>query len=273
MTTAATKGAELFTVTQGRGPACLWLTAIGAGPYEVQAPKPLFDQLQITFVELRGSGRSTGAAADLTFDVLAEDLEAVRGSLQADRVLVLGHSILGMLAIEYARRCPASVSGVITAGAPPHGDMGKLVEQAKAFFCEDASEERRKLQQEALARLPPNPPPGAVMMAQSPSRFYDPRTDPMPLFAGASPRPELVQHLLTRLSPSWEVTSGEVLRVPLLLAHGRADYVVPHTLWAPVLPELPAATFRLFEKSGHQPFFEEPEAFTRSVTEWMTRTR
>lgn len=269
MTTVATQGAELFTTTQGRGPACLWLTAIGAGPYEVQAPRPLLDHLQITFVELRGSGRSTGTATDLTFDLLAEDLEAVRRSLGAQKVLVLGHSIIGMLAVEYARRCPASVSGAITAGTPPHGDMVKLMEQAKAFFCEDASEERRKIQQEALARLPPNAPPGAVLMAQSPSRFYDPTTNAAPLYATASPRPELTQHLLAKLSPAWGVTRGPGLRVPLLLTHGRADYVVPHTLWAPVLPKVPTATFRLFEKSGHQPFFEEPEAFTRAVLDWL----
>ncbi|HEY8207896.1 MAG TPA: alpha/beta hydrolase [Myxococcaceae bacterium] len=67
----------------------------------------------------------------------------------------------------------------------------------------------------------------------------------------------------------WEVTSGAALRVPLLLTHGRSDYIVPHTLWADVLPKLPTATFRLFERSGHQPFLEEPEAFTRAVVDWM----
>jgi len=273
MTTVAAKGAELFTTTHGRGPACLWLTAIGAGPYELQAPKPLLDHLQITFVELRGSGRSTGAAGDLTFDVLAEDLDVVRRSLGAEKVLVLGHSILGMLAIEYARRRPSSVSGAVTAGTPPHGDMAKLVEQAKAFFCEDASGERRRIQQDALARVPPNAPPGAALMAQTPSRFHDPNTNAAPLYATASPRPELTQHLLARLSPAWEVTQGPELQVPLLLTHGRSDYIVPHTLWAPVLPKLPAATFRLFEKSGHQPFFEEPAAFTRAVVDWLATTR
>ena len=38
----------------------------------------------------------------------------------------MGHSILGVLAIEYARRCPQSVSHVVTAGTPPRGDMAWL---------------------------------------------------------------------------------------------------------------------------------------------------
>ena len=32
---------------------------------------------------------------------------------------------------------------------------------------------------------------------------------------------------------------------------------------------LPSATFELFEKSGHQPFFEEPDRFATAVTDWF----
>src|SRR5262245_37732318 len=103
------KGAELFYTTRGHGPPCLVLSGIGTRPYERQMPAQLDDHLQLVFVELRGSGRSTGNARDLTFDVLAEDLEAIRKHVGTDRVAVLGHSILGILALEYGRRCPASV--------------------------------------------------------------------------------------------------------------------------------------------------------------------
>jgi len=57
--------------------------------------------------------------------------------------------------------------------------------------------------------------------------------------------------------------------VPLLVAHGRHDYTVPHVLWNGVVEALPDATLRLFERSGHQPFFEEPEAFAAAVADWM----
>lgn len=33
--------------------------------------------------------------------------------------------------------------------------------------------------------------------------------------------------------------------------------------------ERPNATLQIFEKSGHQPFFEEPERFARALTNWM----
>jgi CheY-like chemotaxis protein len=72
-----------------------------------------------------------------------------------ERVAVLGHSILGMLAIEYGRRRPASVSHVIAVGTPPRGDMVRLVAEGRAFFEANASEERKRLLRENLAALPP----------------------------------------------------------------------------------------------------------------------
>jgi len=104
------KGAELFYSTRGQGPACLVLSAIGTRPYERMTPPELSDRLKLVYVDLRGGGRSTGDPADLTFDVLADDLEAVRIDLGVEKIAVLGHSILGILAFEYGRRRPASVS-------------------------------------------------------------------------------------------------------------------------------------------------------------------
>ena len=68
--------AQLFFTTRGRGPACLVLCSLGTRIYERQLPAALDDHLTLAFVDLRGSGRSTGDPAALTFDRLAADLEA-----------------------------------------------------------------------------------------------------------------------------------------------------------------------------------------------------
>ncbi|KYF85630.1 hypothetical protein BE17_01655 [Sorangium cellulosum] len=79
---------------------------------------------------------------------------------------------------------------------------------------------------------------------------------------------------LGTLAPAWDITADPgSLRVPLLIAHGRHDYTVPYALWDGVVPTLPDATLHLFEQSGHQPFFEEPERFAEVVTGWMSRQR
>lgn len=264
-------GAELFCTTRGDGPVCLVLTAIGAAPYERMMPAGLDSFLRLAFVELRGSGRSTGDAASLTFAVLADDLEAARRALGVERVAVFGHSILGALAIEYGRRCPESVSHLIAAGTPPAGDMVALSARAAAFFEEDASEDRKQVLAANLASMPANASPGQTMVAQTPMRFFDARLDAAPLFAGGELRPAFFAHLMGTLTRGWDVSDGaSSLRVPpLLLVHGRYDYVVPHVLWDGIETRLPAATRVLFERSGHHPFVEEPERFAEVVASWM----
>src|SRR5688572_3304477 len=164
------QGAELFCSTRGQGPACLFLSGVGTRHYELQTPE-LSDRFRLVYVDLRGSGQSTGEPADLTFDLLAEDLEAVRRALGVERIAVLGHSILSVLAIEYGRRCPGSVSHVITAGAPPYGDMARVSAEARAFFEQDASEERKQVLHENLAGLTADAPLNQHLVAQGPMRF------------------------------------------------------------------------------------------------------
>ena len=74
------------------------------------------------------------------------------------------------------------------------------------------------------------------------------------------------------LTARWKILAGvESLRVPMLLAHGRYDYVVPSTMWEGIVDKLPDAHLHLFERSGHQPFFEEPQRFAGVVLAWMGR--
>ena len=181
--------ADLHVSARGEGPACLVLCNLGAAVYERQMPRALDQRLRMVFVDLRGSGQSTGDPAELTFEVLAHDLEAVRAALGVDRVAVLGHSILSMLAIEHARRRPDRVSCVVTVGAPPFGDMARVMAASTAFFESDASDERKRLMRENLARVPPGTSPAQAVLAQTPARFFDPRFDhsKVHLHANATP--------------------------------------------------------------------------------------
>jgi proline iminopeptidase len=252
-------GAALNLSVRGQGPVCLVPSSMGAAPYERQLPEALARKLTLAIVDLRGSG----------FDVAAQDFEAVRCQLGAPKLAVLGHSVLGSLAIEYARRHPDRVSHVITAGTPPSGDMIALLASSRAYFEAEASPERKQLLLANMSRLTPASSMDEAMYAQTPMRFFDPTIDARPLFEGAVARPEIIGHLMGKLAPGWNIATGPPLRVPLLITAGRHDYVVPWRLWQPVLPGLPTATFHLFERSGHQPFCEEPAEFTDVVTRWM----
>lgn len=270
----ATQGAELHFTTRGQGHPIMVLSAIGTRAYELQMPTALSEHFQLVFVDLRGGGESTGNASDLSFDVLAEDLETIRRELGAPRVAVLGHSVLGMVAFEYGRRCPDTVSHVITVGTPPYGDMARVSAAGQVFFESHATDERKQVLRDNLAALPAGATLAQQLAAHVPMRCFDPRFEVAWLFEGAVFRPELMGQLLGVLGPSWDFAPApESLRVPLLLAHGRFDFVVPYTLWEGLAEKVPQATLRLFERSGHQPFLEEPERFAEVVKDWFAEWR
>ena len=270
--TVAVDGAELYYTVEGSGPTCLVLTAVGTEPYRQMTPPQLAERFRLVYVDLRGGGRSTGDCADLTFDLLASDLEAIRRELGSDQAAILGHSILGMLALEYARRCPESVSHAILAGTPPTGDMAAVGAKSAEFFEQHASDERKQVLADNMAKLSEGASMAEMMYAQTPMRFYDPRTDQAPLFADAVSKPELLTHLMASLAPGWSADAdADSLRVPVLIAHGRHDYTVPHGMWQGVVERMPTATLQLFERSGHQPFFEEPQAFAEALSGWVAQ--
>lgn len=264
-------GAELHYSTLGSGSPCFVLSAVGSKPYVRMTSAALGGRQKLVYVDLRGGGHSTGNAADLTFEVLAADLEAIRRELGAERIAILGHSVLGILAIEYARRCPKVVSHVIAVGTPPVWDLSKLAAESARFFDADASDARKGVLRENMARLSQGATPGQRMLAQTPMRFFDPCFDAAAVFAESEFRPELLEHVMGTLVNGWDIRCGsDSLCVPMLIAHGRYDYTVPYVMWDGVVNTLPHTTMRLFERSGHQPFLEEPEAFGATVLSWMT---
>lgn len=265
-------GADLFYSTRGSGPVCLVPSAMGTKPYERQIAPPFGDGRQLVFVDLRGGGQSTGDPSTLTFDQVADDFEAIRVALGVDEVAILGHSILGALAVEYGRRCPDSVSHVITVGTPPLGDTAWLQSASTEFFAQDASEERKRVFRDNMAALGPDASPRDGFRAQAPMRFFDPHTEMAPLYEGAVMKPQLLGQLMGPLTQGWDITTDPgSLRVPILLAHGRYDYTVPYSLWDDIAPVLPTATRHVFARSGHQPFCEEPEEFAMVVGAWMEK--
>jgi pimeloyl-ACP methyl ester carboxylesterase len=177
-------GAELFYETRGTGFPCIVPSILGTTVFERLLPPPLTDVFTFVCVDLRGGGRSTGDPAALTFDVLAADLDAVRKDLGVSHVAVLGYSIMGVVALEYSRRSPETVSHAIMAGTPPTADLQELMQASTTFFDVDGSPDRKAILNENMARLPAGTPPTSAVLAQTPMRFFDPRADATELFSG-----------------------------------------------------------------------------------------
>jgi len=56
--------------------------------------------------------------------------------------------------------------------------------------------------------------------------------------------------------------------MPVFLALGRYDYLVPYEAWDDVIQRLANVHVKLYDRSAHQPPYEQPEEFSADLVEW-----
>ena len=95
----------------------------------------LIDIVQLVYFDHRGQGRSQrGDKQTYTLDNNVEDMEALRDHLGLDKIIVMGSSYGGMVALKYASRYPERVQALIvmaTAGNHRFLDQAKKNLQIK----------------------------------------------------------------------------------------------------------------------------------------------
>ena len=243
--------------------------------YRRTLPEALTADVQLIFVELRGSARSGGDPAELTFDGAAADLDALRIHLGFERVAVFGHAIHGLFAAAYAARYPATTSHVVLTSTPA------LVpdESTQEFWQLDASPERQAAFERQLWSLPEDAVIDSFASSEAFVRYrtamaadawYDPNYDAAWLWDGISASPPLLNRLYNELAPGWDAAATlSQVQAPTFVAVGRFDYRVPYTSWLQIADHIPGAKVELFHRSGHWAPIEQPDEFATSVAEFV----
>lgn len=220
---------------------------------------------RVVLFDQPGTGQSSpiGAQDTITIERVLDGIEAIRGALGAGRVHLLGHSWGGYLALAYAIRHPDRVSRIVLVGsaAPDWSSTEVLfpslfpdsLARGAAWRLDDPkglqedfrrhvymgmqSPEARSRVLAKLDSLPYNRRHGQLLVAQA--RAYDLK----PLLAG--------------------------IAVPTLVTTGRYDAnIAPRTSWL-IHRAIPGSRFAVFERSGHYPMFEEPDAFVAVVERFL----
>ena len=137
-------GIKLSYVIEGSGIPCL---VIGSALYYPRTfSQELRQHFKFIFTDMRAFV-PTDTPVDfekITVDMFIDDVEKIRRALNIPEVCVLGHSIGGNLALEYARKYPQHTSHVIVIGAPPCG-MRKNLKASRQHWANNASEERKAI--------------------------------------------------------------------------------------------------------------------------------
>jgi proline iminopeptidase len=222
---------------------------------------------RVVFFDQFGTGQSgqvTPQDSTSVAEVLA-GIEGIRRSLGADRLAVLGHSWGGYLAITYALRHPDRVERLILVETVPP----KLSDTEYLFAA---------LFPDSLAR-------GAEMRLDDPRGL---REDIQRHFAMSFYSPDTRAQVIRRLAEAplgysrrqgallWAEASArdltnEIGRVafPVLVGTGRFDAnVSPRTAWR-IHQAIPGSRFVVWERSGHYPMVEEPDAFFETLDAFL----
>ena len=271
---ARVNGVDLHYEVVGSGTPMFVVGLLECELYQRLLPESMTEQFQLIYVELRGSGRSSGDPASVSFATVAADLDALRAELGLERVAVLGHAIHGLFAAHYGLRHPGTVSHVVMASTPA------LVpdDTVEEFWRTDATPERQAAFERQLWSLPSDVFDQVFASSETFTRYratvtadtwYQPDFDAQWLWDGITAPPALTDHLYGTLAPGWDAAT--VLReidVPVFVALGRWDYRVPYLSWLRGVADLAGVTVHVFDQSAHWVPLEEPDEFASRIAEF-----
>jgi proline iminopeptidase len=215
----------------------------------------------VVFWDQRGNGRSPDLKTEQSCNLVDQiaDLDALRSHLGYEKIDLLGHSWGGYLAMAYAARHPDRIAHLVIcdSAAPKWGDTRFLFED---IFPEGFERQRALAFAETLgdeAAL------AADLREYMSMLFYAPEKRDAFLAASSSfdynlPINEALNADLARFDLNPELPK---FRFPTLVITGRYDINVAPSVAYKIHKAIPGSRFAVFERSGHLPFFEEPEAF------------
>ena len=269
-------GTELNYVVEGKGMPCL---VIGSSIYYPRTfSKQLRNHFRFYFVDMRWFAKNYSPVdpKNFTLQMILDDIEKVRTDLKLDKINILGHSIHGAIALEYAKKHPDKVSHVIMIGSPVY-QTNKKQEDAINELWETASTERKSIQNKnwkilaGMKDLSPAQFEIENYCLMSPKYWYNPNYNARWLWKDMTLNTDILFSLYDRIFSDYCMfKDGRSVPAPSFAAAGRYDFIDPYTLWNGY-EDIPGLTVKIFEKSGHTPQLEESELFDKELLKWIKK--
>ena len=212
----------------------------------------------------------------ISLNDILEDLEKMRVTIGAEKIGILGHSMFGLIPMEYALKYPDNISFAISTGSQPYNN--EVSAKASEKYWEENALERRKqirdqnwkeLEGIDWSALSPTQQFIKSYTADTPFRFYDPTFDQSSFWDGVEINMAFLSHYGGTLMKDFDNSENyKNIKTPILVITGKYDFGAPYYLWEDFEGIIPSFTLKVYEHAGHNPFMEYPEDFTKDVLEW-----
>jgi 3-oxoadipate enol-lactonase len=247
---------------RGAGPAVIFLHGIGGdGTSWLPELDALSDRCRAIAWDMPGYGDSP-ALPTMTFPALADALKNLLGTLGVERAHLVGHSIGGMVALEFAARFPERVASLVLYATSPafgkaDGDWQRDFLNARLAPL-DAGKRMPELAPSIVDSLVGNSPDAdgiaraTAAMARVPEAAY-----------------RAAMHCLVTFDRR-DALAG--IDVPTLVLAGERDDNAPADMMERMAGKIPGAHFQIIPGAGHLAHFERPEAFRAALDAFLEQT-
>ncbi len=254
------------------------IVLLSGGPgFSSEYMKPIADHLKTRYKAILVDQRGTGKSAITTYDAktlahaqLVADLEALRRTLNVEKLTLVGHSWGGILAMMYASAHPDRVQALvlIDAGGPTTASVAKFTanhtarmtaeDSAKvaAGYAKINSEHKSALLEITKARTPPYFHDRAKAL-----RFADALTED-------SFNDKMFWAVVGQIDAKFDLREGlKNVKAPVLVIHGKSD---PLESAQEVHETFPGSRLVLIDEAGHFPWAEQPQAVWRAMDGFLS---
>lgn len=225
----------------------------------VTLAKKFGEKFQVYLVDQRNHGQSFHSD-EFSYDVMSEDLNFFMGEMKLPEAHIIGHSMGGKTAMEFARKYPEKVKKLIVADIGPKSYPIHHTQIIKAFYSVSVDKlSSRKEADEILSDLVPDFGTRQFLLKNL-SREADAFKWKMNLDAIASNIEEVGKGLNQ---------NALIKNETLFIRGGNSDYIVNDDLNL-IHSVFPNSKVDSVEGAGHWLHAERPSEFYEKVTEFLS---
>lgn len=247
---------QLYEQKEGQGPSLVFIHGWAASHRFWKYQVPFFAQSnQVIAYDLRGHGDSEKPTSGYSIRNHLEDLELILAKHQISEPVLIGHSLGGMIALQYALDGLRDPRGLVLVGSSPHpvATRKRSLEFSLLRFLIRISRKRAsKFTEKALF---------APDVNQELVEWVNAESERTPT--------SVILEILQNVKAFNVVSRLSEIQMPTLIITGEFESAVNSQLLDRMVELIPNAKYEVISDAGHNCMLEKPSAFNSVVNAFL----